>query len=203
MLTTISIILIILSCLVIFFIISKKFPALAVLDVESLPEEKEAKFKEQIMRQRLERDLSRFGGFFFRIWKIGQVFGGWLRRIYDRLKEIKLGHANRKMSFKEKQERIEQLLSEANFEIGEEQYQSAEAKLISVISLDDKDLRAFIELADVYSRLKKLAEAKQTYRYALKLMRQHKNDEDFLRSFLIQEVYFSLAWVEKDMIPVP
>jgi tetratricopeptide (TPR) repeat protein len=199
MLTTISIILIILSCLVIFFIISKKFPALAVLDVDSLPEEKEAKFKERIMRQRLERDLSRFGSIFVKIWRLGQAIGNWLRRLYDRLREIKLGHVGRKMSFRDRQERISRLFFEADAAIADEEYQIAEGKLISILSFDDQDLRAFLKLADVYTRLKKLAEARQTYRYALKLMRQHKSDKEFLGGFLFQEIYFSLAWVEKDL----
>ncbi len=198
MLTTISIILIILACLVIFFIVSKKFPALAVLDVDSLPEEKEARFKEQIMRQRLERDLSWFGAFFGRIWKLGQAVGNWLGLFYDKLKKIKRSQRP-KLSFRDKEEEIRNLMAEAKKASDEGDYVLAESKLIAAVAVDDRDIRLFLRLAEVYARLKKLVEAKQTYRYGLKLMRQHKYEKDFLQGELPQETYFSLAWVERDL----
>lgn len=198
MLTTISIILIILSCLIIFFIISKKLPALAVLDVDSLPEEKEARFKEQIMRQRLERDLSRVGAFFGRIWKWGQKLSTGLRWLHEQLKKVKL-RQGAKLSFRDKEAAIRSLAAEAEKAAADEDYSLAEAKLIAAIALDDRSLPLFLRLAEVYIELKKLAEAKATYRYALKLMRQKKYDKDFLRGELPQEAYFSLAWVERDL----
>jgi len=197
MLTTISIILIIISCLVIFFIISKKLPALAVLDVDSLPEEKEARFKEQIMRQRLERDLGRIGAFFGRLWKWGQKFSAGLHWLHDQLRKIKLKQGAR-LSFRDKEEAIRKMAGEAEKAIADEDYSLAESRLISAIALDDRNLPLFLRLAEVYAELRKLADAKATYRYALKLMRQKKYDKDFLRGELPQEAYFSLAWVERD-----
>ena len=66
--TTIAWILIIVSILLILFVVLKKFPALALLDVDSLPGEKEARFKNQIIKQKVERDLSRISGFFGRFY---------------------------------------------------------------------------------------------------------------------------------------
>ena len=53
--------LVILSLAVILFIIIRKFPALAILNVDNIPGEKEAKFKEKIIRQRVERDFNSLG----------------------------------------------------------------------------------------------------------------------------------------------
>lgn len=198
MLITASIILIVIAIIIIFFIVSKKLPALAVLDVDSLPEEKEARFKEQIIKQRLERDLSRVGAFFGKIWKMGQAISNWLRSSYDKLKKIKRSHGP-KMSFKDKGLEIKNLLADAKAAQDDEDYSLAESKLIAAASLDDKDVRIFLSLAEVYVQLKKLVEAKQTYRYVLKLMRQSKFDKDLLQGELPQETYFSLAWVEKDL----
>ena len=62
MLTIISLILTGFCLIIILAILFKKFPVLAILDVNNLPGDKEMKFKDKIIKQRVERDLSKWGG---------------------------------------------------------------------------------------------------------------------------------------------
>ena len=59
-------------------------------------------------------------------------------------------------------------------------------------------LCANFKLASLYDEQKKWSEARQTYEYALKLARQHKDDETIMAELTLQEIYFSLAWVERE-----
>ncbi len=187
----IPIILIIICLIIIFFIILKKFPALAILDVKEMPGEKEAEFKEKIIRQRLERDLSRFGHFFLRTWKaLSYFFNNILVDNYKRLKRIKLEYSRKKkLNFSDRQEKIDKLFLLANEAIKEEDWEKAEEKLIEIVSLDIKNILAFSELANLYYETKKYKEAKDTWEHILKLYGQLKDKPDIN----IQEIKFNLA----------
>jgi hypothetical protein len=65
----IPLILILLSLGIMAIIIVRKFPALANLDVDNIPAEKEAKFKEQIISNRLKRSFIKWGSKFIRLVK--------------------------------------------------------------------------------------------------------------------------------------
>ena len=201
MLTIISTILIILAAIVILFIVMRKFPALAILDVTNIPGEKEAKFKERIIKARVERDLSRWTGFFGRIWLFltkGLVTA--LRSQQASLKRIKSNYtANIKVPWIEKQKRIRELSATAKEALRKEDTATAEEKLVEIITLDQKNLDAFFQLGEVYETQKKWPEARQTMEYALKLAKQHRTDPDFLGDITLQEIYFSLANVEKEV----
>jgi len=200
MFTTISIILVLVSLLVILAIIIKKFPALAILDASNMPGEKEAKFKNTIIKARVERDMAKWSGF------LGRIFlfvNSWLIKIIKgahlNLKKMKLSYkAGAKIPWPEKQKQIKDLLAEAEELIKKEQFNEAEEKLVEVISLDQKNLGAFFKLGGIYEELKKYPEARQTYEYALKLAKQFKDDETILGDLSLPEIYFSLAWLEKE-----
>ncbi|MCG2695403.1 hypothetical protein L6248_00495 [Candidatus Parcubacteria bacterium] len=57
----IPLIIILISLLVIIIVVSRKFSVLASLDLESIPAEKEARFKERIISSRLKRNFVRWG----------------------------------------------------------------------------------------------------------------------------------------------
>jgi hypothetical protein len=93
MLTSISLILVVLCLIIILTVIIRKFPALAVLNVTNIPGEKEAKFKEQIIKARIERDLSRWSGFFGRIWLfVSQRLAAALKSQQAQLKKIRINY---------------------------------------------------------------------------------------------------------------
>lgn len=199
MFTIISLISLGLALAVILFIVIKKFPALAILDAENIPGEKEAKFKEQIIKARVERDLARWTGFLGRIWLfLIKRLSAALRSQQTSLKKIKTGYRmNIKMPWLEKQKKIKELASAAEDFIKKEDEKSAEEKLLEIISLDSKNLVAFFELGELYVGQKKWSEASQTFNYALKLARQLQNTEA-AGEITLQRIYFAQAEVEKE-----
>ncbi|NLZ74492.1 tetratricopeptide repeat protein [Candidatus Falkowbacteria bacterium] len=200
MLTTFSIILLVLSLLVIVIIILKKFPALAILDINNLPGEKETKFKDQIIRQKVERDVARISGVLARIWLfITKHVSNFLQSLQNKLEKAKLNYkASVKIPYSEKKKMIKELFIAYADLLKEEKYAEAEEKLLNIITLDQKNLPAFFKLGNLYSEQKKWPEARETYNYALKLAKQYEQDDDLMGEITPQEIYFSLAWVEKE-----
>ncbi len=200
MLTIISIILVTAAILVVVAIIIKKFPALAILDVNNMTSEKEAKFKSTIMKARVDRDLAKLSGLFGRVFiKIGGWLSKTLQSSQDNLKKLKMNYkASEKLPITEKEKRIKDLLRSAEDLVKSEDFDEAEDKLLEAISLDQKNVWAFFELGGVYEELKKYPEARQTYEYALRLSKQHARSGDDEVGLNPQEIYFALAWLEKD-----
>jgi len=200
MLETISIILVIIGLIIIAFIVLKKFPSLAILDVENIPGEKEAKFKEQIIKNRLERDLSKWGKVFSNIWHfLNRITSTPLYHAYNKLKSVKDSYRkSKKMTLSQRRAHIKNLFRVAEDSLKVDELDKAEASLIEIISLEPKNLPAFINLAEVYSTGKKWAEARQTLGYALKLAKASKSDH-FLGDITLQEIYFSLALVNQNL----
>ncbi len=201
MLTIISLILTGFCLIIILAILFKKFPVLAILDVNNLPGDKEMKFKDKIIKQRVERDLSKWGGAVAKVFLfVHNRFANFLNSTKNQLKKVKLNYkTNTHVSWPEKIKRTKELFLEIENYLKKENFSEAEERLVEIISLDDKNLKAFLKLADLYDLQKKWAEAKQTYEYALKLARKHKDDELVMGDFNLSEIYWSLSWVFKEL----
>jgi len=188
------------AVVIILAIVVRKFPALAILDVESLPGQKESKFKEQIMKSRVERDLSAMGGFFGRLWLfLSKQAGDILKAYQDKLKKVKTSYQTAvKISWSDKQQQIKKLLTEAEEAIRQEEDAEAEEKLLTAIGLDQKNLSAFFRLGRLYEGQHKWAEARETLNYSLKLsLKRPESSNVEAPEVLPQEIYFLLAGVEK------
>jgi len=181
-------------------IIVKKFPALAILDVENIPGQKEAKFKEQIIRTRLERDLAKWGIVFVKIWHfLNSLSSKPLHSAYNKLKLVKDFHRkNTKLTLAERREHVRNLFRLSEDSLKDDDLEKAETSLIEIISLEQKNLPAFVALAEVYIQGKKWAEARQTLGYALKLAKVAKDDY-YTGSVTLQEIHFSLSWVNENL----
>lgn len=199
MVTIISLILIFISLIIILAIVIKKFPALAILDVENIKMEKEAKFKDKIIRDRLDRDLARVSGFFGRFFlKVNLYLSKVIQKTHDNLKKIKISHeAKKQVPHQKKEKRLKDLILEAEEFVKEEKFGEAEEKLVEVISLDQKNLAAFFDLGSVYEELRKYPEARQTYEYALKLAKTQLKDTGHNSEVSLQEIYFALSCLEE------
>ncbi|HNX10820.1 MAG TPA: hypothetical protein PKI61_01640 [bacterium] len=169
-----SIVLILLSLIVIFALAIRKFPQLAVLDVENMPQEKEEKKKKEIIQKRLERDVDEmttgFKKFFHKLSGNFNFFHRWL----ERLKAMQEKHREEKQMAQVSQSEKKEILIRQAQELAKQEdndsWLEAEKKLIAVVEMDQKNLPAFLELGDLYLRLKKYAEAKQTFLYTLRLL---------------------------------
>lgn len=194
-------ILIIISFIIIAVIVVRKFPALAILDVENIPGEKESRFKKDMIKKRLHRDLSQWSGFFGRFWLfLKKNFSDPLYKAYDNLKKKRhRSRREKKMSLSQRRERIEELFVTAKNDLEKEELESAEEALIEIISLEPKNLDAFWLLADVYSEGKRWAEAHSTLEHALKLYRSLKWSYPSNPEISRQKIYFELALISKNL----
>lgn len=196
MLSLIAGIFIVVALIIILFIVVRKFPALAMLDVATIPGEKEAKFKEQLIRQRVERDLAQIAGWLGRFWlALRNFLGNFLESQQKNLKKIKAGYeAVRRLPGQEKAQRLRILVREAEELLKKEEEGAAEEKLLEIIRLDRHNLAAFTDLAGLYTSQKKWPEARQTYEYAVKLAKRQ--TDPIPPALTVQEVYFSWGEME-------
>jgi tetratricopeptide (TPR) repeat protein len=160
-------------------IIIRKFPQLAILDVENMPSEKEEKIKERIIRNRLERDFTKWNIWVANFLKLASRRFGFFSNWLNKLRGLKEKHREaKKLSKISLEEKIKLFLNQAQELAKKEDLESlteAETKLIEIVSLDQKYLPAFTLLGEVYARLKKYGEAKQTFIYALRLLETQNN----------------------------
>ena len=181
----IPLLLILISLSVIIVIVSRKFSVLAALDVESIPAEKEAKFKERIISNRLKRNIIKYGANLNRVvMPIGKSIGDYFKAKMHKLYQAKnVYQANERV---DAPETIDQLFSQAEELRKRDDLDSAEKKYIEIIGLDSKNIKAFKELGHIYFEKKAFEEAKQTFEHILKLK---EDDED---------IYENLAQIAKE-----
>jgi tetratricopeptide (TPR) repeat protein len=173
----IPLLLILISLSLIITIVAKKFSVLANLDVENIPAEKEAKFKERIISNRLKRNIvkwsSKVSQLIRPIFKgIGDFLVSRLRKLYQLKDDYKTKETS---SVAEEGEKIEKLFAQAEEFKKHDDLAAAENKYIEIIGLDSKNFKAFKELGRVYFEKKQFEEAKQTFEHVLKLKQ---DDED-------------------------
>ncbi|MBD3248089.1 hypothetical protein GF382_02255 [Candidatus Falkowbacteria bacterium] len=193
--TVIPLILIAISFLVIFIIIARKFSALASLDIETMPAEKEARFKEQLVESRLSRGFAKWTAGITGIFRaISNRLSKAFSYLNDKLNEMKKdhdGHMNDTLSSNEKAEKLEKLFLSIEDKDDKEDFSEVEKALIEAIGLDSKNIKAFEKLGDLYYENKKFEEAKQAFEHILKLL----SDEEIEKQ---AEIHFDLALVFKD-----
>lgn len=217
MFNIIPLILILISLGVIILIVVKKFPVLANLDVESIQAEREAKFKERIISNRLKRNFFKYYAKIVRATKpIGQAIGNFFKWGQKKLVEFKKNYAKEEVTKGEIKHTINKLFSEVKELIEKEELEQAEDKLIEIIGLDSQNIKAFKSLGDFYFDRKDYHEAKQTFEHVLKLLERESDiysptvqaaenggegltEEEDARDIDSQlaSVYFDLAIVDK------
>ena len=182
----ISLILILLSLSIIIVLVVRKFPMLSSLDVENMPAEKEAKFKERILSGRLKRSFFKWWVKINKLWQpSSQFIANFFQWALNKLNELKTEKKPAAAS-QDRQEKINQLFQEAEEAKKQADEVAAEKKLIEIIGLDSKNIRAFKELGRFYFEQGNFEEAKQTFEHILKLKQ---DDED---------IYDSLAQIAKE-----
>jgi len=159
---------------VIIVIVSRKFSVLAALDVDSIPAEKEAKFKERIISNRLKRNIIKYWAKSSRILApIGRTAGGYIKSKLNKLYQAKNVYQSSETA--DAPGTIDQLFSQAEELKKHDDLDEAEKKYIEIIGLDSKNIEAFKELGRIYFEKKEFEEAKQTFEHILKLK---EDDED-------------------------
>ncbi len=190
----IPLILISLSLFVILVIIARKFPALANLDVESMPAEKEAKFKEQIATSRLKRNLTKWSFSLIKIFRMaGENVGIFFHWVFNKLDEMKKKYntPSAPESPEEKEIKIKELFLKNENLDNREDFEEKEKNLIKIIEFDGKNVEAFENLGELYFTNKKHEEAKQVFAHILKLLPDDETERQ-------AGIYYDLALVYKE-----
>lgn len=186
----IPLILILLSFSVIIVIIVRKFPVLANLDVENIPKEKEAKFKEKIISGRLKRNIYQYSSKLKRFTTpISKTVNAFFKWAYNKLHELKDVYKNQEELPKEEVEtKADELLIEAKELIREESMEEAEKILIEIINIDNKNIEAFKTLGELYYERKNFIEARETLQHVLRLEKEESGEINFDLSLVYKEM---------------
>jgi len=163
--------------IVLWFVIHA-WPKMTLLDVHKLPDVKESSKKDEILRRRVTdleakkpKEMGVTKMWFFALWNsIQEKF----RVSVDRLERILLSEQRlpaeqERLAPGERAARARNLLREADTALTGGGYEAAEANYIAVINLDDKNIAAYLGLGAVYLAEKHLAEARETFKFALHL----------------------------------
>lgn len=168
-------------------ILIRKFPQLANLDTENLPEEKEAKKKKEIMERRVEAEGQKLLFTFLKkmepvrkIWgKIQlrfRIYVGQIERLfhYEQRKSKVVEVPPTPEAVMEEEGKLISYLRDGAFNLQSGNLEKAEELFIAAIKLDVKNVAAYRGLADTYLAEGALDEAKETYEFLLQL--QPKDD---------------------------
>ncbi len=171
----VPLLLIFLSFAAIIFLIVKKFPQLTLLDVESIPEVKEEKKKDEFLKKRAAKKTQEKKEHKKVKWQpivaLSKNAQSGVRSFIGTL-EKKVFHINfTKIRAKKiaegitPEQEIVVLLREADKAQSAKNLEQAEKKYIEVIRLDPKCVDAYRGLAEVYVDLDQTKEAEETYKF--------------------------------------
>lgn len=160
------------------YVVARKFPQLARLDVENLPFEKEHRKKREILGKRIatreERlkkgivgSLSPVRKWWGRFQLQFRIYVGRIERLWHHEERLKKRSHPEKEEVNEK--KVEQLLGEGKRSLENTQLAEAEALFIAAIKADQHSTEAYRGLADTYLAQGALDEARQTYQFLLHL----------------------------------
>lgn len=190
----IPLIIISISLFVILVIVIRKFSALANIDVENMPAEKEARFKEQIAESRLKRNMAKWSSRVSVVFRFGY---GKLKLLskkgFDKLYEMRkqYNEAREPESEEEKEVKIKELfLKNENFS-QKNDFEKKEENLIKIIEFDSKNIEAFQDLGELYFENKKYEEAKQAFAHVLKLIPDEETEKQ-------ADIYYDLSLLYKE-----
>lgn len=198
-------ILILFSLAVIIFVIVKKFPQLTLLDVETIPEVKVEKKKDEFLKKKAEKRADivaeKQKEMLKPLFKKLKEFQVWFRKIVldvykktvtkaeeskRKRRTISSGKSDSKKeeSNIEKKADIKKIIGEGGAALQNDDLDIAEAKFINAIRIDSKNEEAYFGLASVYIKKEEWGEAGDTLEFLLKI-----NSQNVKALLTLAEVY--------------
>lgn len=181
----ISLIIIIIALIIAAYIVVQKFPHIAALDVEEIPEKKQKEKKKEILDRRAKEKVSALAKQLKTKAKELPV-QQWVSKLkaqtkkgasfvedqYTKLAEEKTKKKVKNMDDGELSETIGARLRKAEQFAAEDRYEEAEQAFIDVISMDNKHAGAYRGLGKVFAKAGEYEQAEQTFSFLLKLTPQ-------------------------------
>ena len=173
---------------VIFFIIIRKFPQMANLDIHNLPEEKIYRKKREIINKRIVKSSNllkeKIGKMLVPVGKVWgklqlqfRIYVGKIERLLHHEQSLKTKLKPMVASNEESEQKIGQLISDGEQRLKAGNYDKAEEMFIAAIKIDPKSAVAYRGLGDTYFAKNSLEEAAQTYKF---LIRMEPDDDSVL-----------------------
>lgn len=171
----IPLILIGLSVLVIFVLLIRAAPRVSMIDVETIPEERARKLKEQLILNRFSRlKTQKFGvvsktaqGAVKGASRVGRRAVQRLYRLEQQYKKLQKAAGDGQHALDE--ETVRRLIAEAEDLIRADEFIPAEKKYIEIISHNPKQINAYEGLGNLYLKDRKYEQARETLSFALKI----------------------------------
>lgn len=174
-------ILILLSLAVIVFVIVRKFPQLTLLDVDSIPEVKMERKKEEILRKRVEDSVAVWGKKQEKFWlplfrKLKEIqlsFRKYVGRVQKVVVDSERKFKKRRASTPETKAEVAVFLREAGAAFEQNDLELAEKKYIEAIRLSPRNREAYFGLGNVYLEKGELEDAEEAFQYLVHLNPRH------------------------------
>lgn len=176
--TIIPLTLILLGLAIVLWILIRHFPQIALLDVEALPAEQQARTKKSLLEGRYKQSMDELrekvgdvlepvGG----LWKKFQkTFREKVTHTYTQYKRTTVTSARtNKKKDPPPPEAIAALLKDAETALLSSQYEEAEHRYIEVIRLAPRNIEAYRGLGRLYFEMEHWKEAEEIYLYIVKL----------------------------------
>lgn len=172
---TIAIAIIIISFVIIIIILSRKFSVIASINTKALPEIKQEAVKDNLLYNRLKRKFASLRNkTLSQTEPLKNKFQDGLKYLYKKITDLENSYRKKVADNKVGNgvvidNKTKDLLEEAQELSNKEQFEEAERKYISIISLDHKNVEAYKGLGEVYFRKKDYVHAKEIFNHVLKL----------------------------------
>ncbi len=161
-------------------VVLRKFPILANLDLKNLAEEQESRKKKQLLSHRIMEKEKEAGESFVnkieplkKLWHIVQskfrLYVGKIEKLLHYEELIKNRTKEKQMTDAERTNKFNEMIFQAQNQLAEGKYESAEEFFIAAIKLDKKSSIAYRGLGDTYMAKGVEEEAMQTYDFLAKL----------------------------------
>ncbi len=189
------------SLAIIIFIVLRKFPVLANIDIGEIEAERQAELKRKILNDKFKRSVSKVFKELNKFLKpIGRSLAKLFGLLYNRLVNLKESYAEEvQVAGEDVAQKIEALFAEAQDLTHKEDLTKAEAKYIEIIGIDSKNYRAFELLGENYFDRENYEEAEQTLEHAIKLKEQFRKAGDDISDMELAKTFFSLGLVHQKM----
>lgn len=222
-LDVISIGIILCSVVMLSFLVGRRIKVVASINVDALPQEKQATVRRRLLRDRFDRKIvdfkKRMKGNLEAFGTIGYLFGKLWNRLYTLLVEIRK-QGRKQASMPTETDRIEEsvhlegvdLLTQAQHALDGEGFDQAEQLYIEVIRKDPRSLEGYRGLSNLYIKKKDSVSARETLKYLWKLLLKQGNQNGLQSrvAFDLWEICSeadnkdeALAWIKQAMNQEP
>lgn len=174
-------------------IVARHWQEIVAIKTETIPGEREKMLKSFLVGNRIARSLKKKLGPIGVLWDkvydvMHNVWHKWYRKVehtFEREKDKQLAPA----SVERIAATLENLLDEARRSIDDGRVIEAEKKFLEVVKLDPKNIEAYRGLGDLYISKKQYNEAREIYKFLIKLNSVSVNRKS--------DYYFNLALINK------